>query len=248
MRMRQYVEGINCLQKAAEMGDSAPLCQNLINGIDALPPLSRQTPKIKPAIENAMLLASKYRITGPSGSLTLVGLRRDEEGGAEIEGNHAISSGTGFFINDEGLILTNRHVVKGAKTLLIMMNGKKQASGEIVVIDDEQDLALVKLKTIPEKTPFLHLAKSNNPGDGGGPMLDRFGNVMGVVTMKSANSKFEDSYGMAISSGKVRKFLEKNHVTVTGGEGAGAGLNAEEIAAKVKPAAVCILCTEREKE
>ena len=296
MRMRQFVEAINCLQKAAEMGDSAPLCQNLINGIEALPPLSRQTPKIKPAIENAMLLASKYHITGPSGVLTLVGLRRDEEGGAEIEGQHAISSGTGFFINDEGLILTNRHVVKGAKTLLIMMNGKKQASGEIVVIDDEQDLALVKLKTIPEKTPFLHLAKSNNPGDGaectvmgvplidrlgagikvtrgivssgtaseegadivtdakvnpgnsGGPMLDRFGNVMGVVTMKSANSKFEDSYGMAISSGKVRKFLEKNHVAITGGEIAGAGLNAEEIAAKVKPAAVCILCTEREKE
>ena len=70
---------------------------------------------------------------------------------------------------------------------------------------------------------------------------------MGVVTMKSANSTFEDSYGLAISSGKVRKFLAKNNVAVTPGELA-ATAQAEEIAAKVKPAAVCIICTERERE
>jgi hypothetical protein len=87
-----------------------------------------------------------------------------------------------------------------------------------------------------------------NPGNSGGPMLDRFGNVMGVVTMKSANSTFEDSYGLAISAGKVRKFLAKNNVAVTAGANGSAGLSAEEIAAKVKPATVCIICTEREKE
>jgi hypothetical protein len=69
-----------------------------------------------------------------------------------------------------------------------------------------------------------------------------------VVTMKSANSRFEDSYGLAISAGKVRKFLEKNKVTVTPGVAVGTGMSAEEIAAKVKPATVCIICTEREKE
>ena len=79
-------------------------------------------------------------------------------------------------------------------------------------------------------------------------MLDRNGFVMGVVTMKSANSRFEDSYGMAISAGKVRKFLAKNNVAVTPGVAVGAGMTAEEIAAKVKPAAVCIICTERDRE
>src|SRR5207253_8155216 len=57
-----------------------------------------------------------------------------------------------------------------------------------------------------------------NPGNSGGPMLDRFGNVMGVVTMKSANSRFEDSYGMAISAGRVRQFLGKNSMNVEVGE------------------------------
>ncbi|HEY7119865.1 MAG TPA: trypsin-like peptidase domain-containing protein [Tepidisphaeraceae bacterium] len=301
MRQRQYVDGINYLYKAADYGDSAPLCQNLVNGIASLPPVARNTPKIKPAMDAATLLASKYHISGPSGTVIIVGLSPKSEAGREGEGGEdethgGISAGTGFLINDQGLIVTNRHVVKGARTLLVMMDGRKKASAEIVVIDDEQDLALVKLKAGNQKTPFVHLAANDNPGDGaectvmgfplidrlggsikvtrgivssgsarqegadivtdakvnpgnsGGPMLDRFGNVMGVVTMKSANSTFEDSYGLAISAGKVRKFLAKNNVAVTAGANGSAGLSAEEIAAKVKPATVCIICTEREKE
>jgi S1-C subfamily serine protease len=299
MRQRQYVDGINYLYKAADYGDSAPLCQNLVNGIASIPPVARNTPKMKPVLEAATLLASKYGIGGPSGTLTIVGLRQAEDrggGAGDDETPHGVSSGTGFFITDAGLILTNRHVVKGAKTLLVILNGKKQVSAEVVVIDEEQDLALVKLKVVKEKTPFVQLAKNDNPGDGaectvmgfplidrlgaaikitrgivssgsannegadivtdakvnpgnsGGPMLDRNGNVMGIVTMKSANSRFEDSYGMAISAGKIRKFLAKNTVTLTAADAATTALSAEEIATKVKPATVCIICTEREKE
>jgi S1-C subfamily serine protease len=297
MRQGQFIDGINALYKAADYGDSKPLCQNLVNGIAIIPPIARNTPKIKPAMEAAELLASKYGVGGPSGSLIIVGLSpKAEEGGPEGDVRGGVSSGTGFFINDAGLILTNRHVVKGAKTLMVMMNGNKQVSAEIVMIDEEQDLALIKLKTVKDKTPFVQLMKTDAPGDGaectvmgfplidrlgaqikitrgivssgsarqqgadivtdakvnpgnsGGPMLDKYGNVMGVVTMKSANSTFEDSYGLAISAGKVRKFLAKNKITLTSGELAATGLSAEEIAAKVKPATVCIICTEREKE
>jgi S1-C subfamily serine protease len=297
MQQHQYLDAINSLYKAAEYGDSKDLCQNLVNGIASLPPIARNTPKIKPAMEAASLLASKYGINGPSGTVTIVGLsEKRKKRGSEEENRFAVSAGTGFFINDQGLIITNRHVVKGAKTLLVVMNGKQQASGEVVMIDEEQDLALIKLKVVKEKTPFVHLAKSDSPGDGaectvmgyplidrlgaaikitrgivssgsaneegadiitdakvnpgnsGGPMLDKFGNVMGIVVMKSANSQFEDSFGMAISAGKVRKFLDKNKIVVTAGDVAGAALNAEEIAAKVKPAAVCIICSELEKE
>ena len=52
-----------------------------------------------------------------------------------------LSSGTGFIINDDGLILTNRHVVADAKTYLVMLDGGVKKSGEIVVIDTDQDLA-----------------------------------------------------------------------------------------------------------
>jgi serine protease Do len=270
-----------------------------VNGIASLPPAARNTPQIKPAIDAAMILASKYGVSGPSGIVTIIGLPArpaggltppDGSGGPGGAGESGMWSGTGFFINDAGLIVTNRHVVKGATTLVVMVDGKRTPA-EVVKIDEEQDLALVKLKTVTAKTPFVQLAKADNPGDGaectvlgfpmldqlggsikvtrgivssgnardegadvmtdakvnpgnsGGPMLDRYGNVLGVVTMKTANAAFQDSYGMAISAGKVRKFLAKNKVTVDAAAPGAAGLSAEEIAAKVKPATVCIICT-----
>ncbi len=294
MQMRHYVEGIGYLQRAAEYGDSAPLVQNLVNGLAALPPTARNTIKLKPATETAQLLASKYNIGGPSGMVTIVGLSPKVEKSSEDESRYAVSSGTGFLITDGGLILTNRHVVKGAKTIVVMMEGKKPRSGEIVVIDEDQDLALVKLKTVKEKTPFVQFGKTGkpndgaectvmgfplidrlgatikitrgiissgtadnegadivtdakvNPGNSGGPLLDKYGNIIGIVTMKSANSQFEDSFGMAISAGKIRKFLEKNNVTITPAADGATALSTEDIATKVKPAAVCIICTERE--
>jgi Flp pilus assembly protein TadD len=304
MRQQKYVEGITYLYKGAENGDSKPLVQNLVNAIAQLPPAARNTPKIRPAMEAASLLASKYGIGGPTNSIIIVGLPAEavEESKGE-ESRFGMSSGTGFFINDEGLILTNRHVVKGAKSMLVVMSDRKQRSAEVVMIDDEQDLALIKLKPAaggrPVTTPFVQLAKSDNPGDGaecvvmgyplidrlggaikitrgivssgsgntegadvvtdakvnpgnsGGPLLDRNGNVIGIVTMKSGNSRFEDSYGLAISSGKIRKFLAKNNVTVTPAAAAGTAAGAmsvEDVAVKVKPATVCIICTERERE
>ena len=82
-----------------------------------------------------------------------------------------------------------------------------------------------------------------NPGNSGGPILDRHGNVMAIVSMKSLATATEESYGMGISAGRIRKFLEKNNVKVDAGKEARGGLSAEDIAAKVKPAAVCILAT-----
>ncbi|HYE21136.1 MAG TPA: trypsin-like peptidase domain-containing protein, partial [Tepidisphaeraceae bacterium] len=300
MRMRHHVDSIGYLQKAAELGDSAPLVQNLVNGLASIPDVARNTPKLRPAVETAQLLASKYGIGGPTGMVTIVGLAPGaEKQSAEEESNrYAVSSGTGFIIQDDGLIVTNRHVVKGAKTIVVSINGERPKSAEIVVIDEEQDLALVKIKTVKTKLPVIRLAKADapndgaectvlgfplidrlgaaikitrgivssgsannegadvvidakvNPGNSGGPLVDKFGNVIGVVTMKSANSQFEDSYGMAISAGRVRKFLEKNNIKLAPADAPAtpAGMSTEEIAAKVKPATVCIICTEREKE
>jgi len=203
-----------------------------------------------------------------------------------------MSSGTGFFINQDGLILTNRHVVDGGKTFMVMMDDGSRGAAEIVAMDEEQDLALVRLKSKEEKTySFARLSEKDSPGDGaectvigfplidrlggsikitrgivsssaatvigpdvmidarvnpgnsGGPILDKHGNVMAIVSMKTLASATEDTYGLGISAGQIRKFLAKNKIEVEAGEAGETGLSAEEIAAKVKPAAVCILAT-----
>jgi S1-C subfamily serine protease len=82
-----------------------------------------------------------------------------------------------------------------------------------------------------------------NPGNSGGPILDRFGNVMAIVSMKTRSTATEDTYGLGISAGNIRRFLLKNEIKLTAGKSGGTALSAEEIAAKAKPCTVCIIGT-----
>ena len=55
-----------------------------------------------------------------------------------------ISTGTGFFISDNGYLLTNSHVVNGSSKLSIFLNGTKiQAS--LIDQDVSNDIALLKI-------------------------------------------------------------------------------------------------------
>jgi hypothetical protein len=82
-----------------------------------------------------------------------------------------------------------------------------------------------------------------NPGNSGGPILDKYRKVMAIVSMKSQNSAMADSFGLGISAGNIRKFLKKNNVVVPLGMTGPVTLSTEDIVAKVKPATVCILST-----
>jgi hypothetical protein len=82
-----------------------------------------------------------------------------------------------------------------------------------------------------------------NPGNSGGPIMNKFGNVMAIVCMKSLTSGEFDSYGIGISAGHIREFLERNHVESPPGGDDGTALSTEDVVARVKPATVCILAT-----
>lgn len=58
------------------------------------------------------------------------------------------ATGSGFFINEEGEIITNAHVVDQAKSVWIQIPalGKKQIDVEIIGVSPDRDLALLKLK------------------------------------------------------------------------------------------------------
>ncbi len=80
-----------------------------------------------------------------------------------------------------------------------------------------------------------------SPGHTGGPVLDRFGQLIGISTFKGLpTGAADDNITPAISTAKVRAFLEKNKHLVTPAE-PGKAVNAAEAAIKVKPAMVCIV-------
>lgn len=62
--------------------------------------------------------------------------------------NTASGSGTGFYIQDQNLVVTNYHVVSGYKKVAIEMQDKNTLSADVMVINPLIDIALLK----PEKT------------------------------------------------------------------------------------------------
>jgi S1-C subfamily serine protease len=70
--------------------------------------------------------------------------------------------GSGFLINDQGWILTNRHVVSGrAPQIQVTLADKTQYKARILGADDNNDLALLKI-TPKGKLPYLRLGDSEN--------------------------------------------------------------------------------------
>jgi S1-C subfamily serine protease len=61
---------------------------------------------------------------------------------------HSVSSGSGFLISKMGHVITNAHVIKGCKRVLVIDNANKQTEIDIYSIDRKNDLALLKLPLI----------------------------------------------------------------------------------------------------
>lgn len=74
-----------------------------------------------------------------------------------------VSSGTGFFINDSGLLITNAHVVDQFRAVYIQIPffGKRRFDVEVIGVCPERDLAL--LQVIPEDFAIIKAELGNVP-------------------------------------------------------------------------------------
>ena len=71
-----------------------------------------------------------------------------------------IMSGSGVIIKTGGEILTNAHVVKNMNMILVVMNDGKGYEAQLKYIDEDTDLAVVKIKKIG--LPVVKLANSED--------------------------------------------------------------------------------------
>lgn len=82
-------------------------------------------------------------------------------------GDREPSIGSGVVIVDQGIILTNLHVVAGAKRLSVTFFDGLESEAELVGIHPENDLAVIRAKTLPDDLPAATIGSAYRlkPGD-----------------------------------------------------------------------------------
>jgi len=78
------------------------------------------------------------------------------------ESSKGISTGTGFFISNDGYVLTNSHVIEGSSSISIVLKGKS-VSAILVDHDSSNDIALLKVDMTVEGLP-IELKKKTKQG------------------------------------------------------------------------------------
>jgi S1-C subfamily serine protease len=138
-----------------------------------------------------------------------------------------LGHGSGFFISQDGYLLTNAHVVSDATNISVILNNGLEVPGVVLRFVKSRDIALIKvnlripkalsIRTKPAEkleeiyvvgTPikeslsstitagiisgkrkigdksFIQADAPVSPGNSGGPLLDRYGNVLGISVAK----------------------------------------------------------------
>ena len=143
------------------------------------------------------------------------------------------SLGTGFLISSDGYIVTNNHVVAGADTVLVNLQGstgkEHSLKAQVIGTDEETDIALLKVKA-DAPLPFLNFGNSDkmevgewvlaignpfglgqtdasiNPGNSGGPLINMEGKVIGINTAIIASGQ---GIGFAIPSSMAERIVNQ---------------------------------------
>ena len=73
--------------------------------------------------------------------------------------------GSGFIISSDGLILTNAHVVKGAKSVTVTLTDRRTYKAKVLGYDTKTDIAVIKIPATNLPTVRLGNPSNLEPGD-----------------------------------------------------------------------------------
>lgn len=117
----------------------------------------------------------------------------------DADGNVRIGGGSGFIVNQDGTILTNRHVVSesGVEYAVTLSDGSKFPAS-ILARDPLDDIAILKIESGKTKLPTVQLGNSEELKLGENVLA--FGNILGV---------FQNTVSSGIVSGLSRSIAAR---------------------------------------
>ena len=106
-----------------------------------------------------LALAMKQRYDSQNIDSSLVTTKPESK---KPESSRGISTGTGFFISNDGYLLTNSHVISGSSSISIILNGKSFPA-TLIDHDSSNDIALLKVSQQVQGLP-IELKKKTKQG------------------------------------------------------------------------------------
>ena len=161
------------------------------------------------------------------------------------------AQGTGFFITNDGFIITNAHVLFGGRYARIITHEKTEYFAKLVGYNLTLDLALLKINDTSKKLEledsenvklgekviaignplglsftvtegivsgiervspnnnldlYIQTDVSLNPGNSGGPLINKEGKVIGINNFKIGNT---EGLGFALESNSIKEFIDE---------------------------------------
>ncbi len=92
--------------------------------------------------------------------------------------SNTASTGSGFIISEDGYVVSNYHVVEGATKLSVIMADSKEYPAELVGIDANNDISVLKIDATD--LPFVRLGSSDKLAVG--DQVAAIGNPLGELT------------------------------------------------------------------
>ncbi len=115
-------------------------------------------------------------------------------------------SGSGFFISTQGYLITNNHVVEGAKNLTVVLSNGSQEPATVVGTDQYNDIAVLKVEgSVPAVAP-LGNSDLLNPGETAIAIGSPLGDFKNTVTagVISATGRSIDTGGGYVMEGMLQ--------------------------------------------
>lgn len=71
------------------------------------------------------------------------------------------SLGSGVIVREDGLIVTNNHVIAGADQITVILHDRHEYEATLITADERSDLAVLRINPKEKNLPFLELADSD---------------------------------------------------------------------------------------
>jgi 2-alkenal reductase len=172
------------LQAIVPVSNTNPSQTLILNTTDVQTSVTQSVEKVGPAVVTVVgTIPGQVTFFGQTGDQTV--------------------SGSGFFISDQGYILTNNHVVEGTKEVNIILSDGTQEKAIIVGVDQYSDIAI--LKTDGKVPAIATLGNSDvlNPGESviaiGSPLGD-FKNTVTVGVVSATGRSIDTGQGYQIEN------------------------------------------------